>query len=197
MIKQNGDLSDNQHGFWKGKSTISAIENVIQTAKQTEIENHRTRMLFFLATFGVKNAFGSIRWRDILKALEHRSAPDYIMRVCSDYLSGRVLRYETDQGIKTKRLTKGSAQGSILGPDFWLDTYDDIFNVPLPNGCELVGYADIAAKIIARNTEEAQWKLQSMAERIKEWMILHDLQIAEHKIEVVFHTKKKSPRRNT
>ena len=42
------------------------------------------------------------------------------------YLSDRVLLYDTTEGRRTKVVTAGAAQGSVLGPDIWNIDYDEI-----------------------------------------------------------------------
>ena len=79
------------------------------------------------------------------------------MRVIKSYLSDRVLLYETLQGKRSKKVTAGAAQGSVLGPDLWNISYYGILRLELADGCCMIGYADdIVLVIIARNVKQAQ-----------------------------------------
>ena len=77
-----------------------------------------------VATLDVKNAFNSARWFDLLAALRDFGVPPYIMRVAEDYFRDRELIIETSEGTVVREITAGVAQGSLLGPDFWIASYD-------------------------------------------------------------------------
>ena len=93
----------------------------------------------------------------MIQALESTfKVPAYLMKVIKDYLKNRVLIYDTNQGPRRMQVTSGTAQGSILGPDLWNATYDEILRIEMPEDTFLVGYADdIAAVIRDRNTDES------------------------------------------
>ena len=53
-----------------------------------------------------------------------------------------------------------AAQESIVSPDLWNITYDDIFCTERPDGAHLIGYADdVATIIVARNVGESKRKV--------------------------------------
>ncbi|KAG8235913.1 hypothetical protein J437_LFUL015245 [Ladona fulva] len=80
-----------------------------------------------------------------------------------DYLKDRVLMYEMKSKSRTKDITNGVAQGSILGPNFWHALYNRLLRIDMPERTFLVGYADnIAAVIEARNPELAQLQLNQV-----------------------------------
>ncbi|KAH8396468.1 hypothetical protein KR222_011150, partial [Zaprionus bogoriensis] len=60
-----------------------------------------------IATLDVKNAFNSAKWSGILRALENFRVPPYLIRMVRSYFSGRVLRYDTDDGLRTHDVTLG------------------------------------------------------------------------------------------
>lgn len=102
--------------------------------------------------------------------------------------------YETDECQKTRQLSAGVAQGSILGPDFWNALYDGLLRAEMPEEAFLVGYADdIAAVIVARSSELAQLRLNQVMRRINTWMSEHGLQLALAKTEIVLLTRKRIP----
>ena len=73
------------------------------------------------------------------------------MKIMQSYLQDRELIYDKTQGRGRKYITYSAAQVSILGPELWNITYDDIFCIEMPDGAHLVGYADdVAAIIVAR-----------------------------------------------
>ena len=67
-------------------------------------------------------------------------------------MSNRILLFDTKNESGEKKVTYEAAQGSILHPELWNLTYDDILRLEMPENTHLVCYADdIAAVIIARN----------------------------------------------
>lgn len=188
-----GGLSERQHGFRPRRSTIGAIGDVVNIVEAAQSE--RARPLVILATLDVKNAFNSLRWPDVLKAIEERfRIPQYLTRVIRDYLKNRVLIYNTTEGQRRIEVTSGAAQGSILGPDLWNISYDEILNMEMPQDTFLVGYADdIAAVIKARSMDEAKRKLNQVMIRTRMWLNAHGLQLAAHKTEILLITRKHMP----
>ncbi len=129
----------------------------------------------------------------MLNALERRfKLPVYLMSVMKNYLKDRTLLYDTDQGQRTKALSGGAAQGSILGPYLWNVTYDDLLGLEMPRDTELVAYADdVGVLITAHTVEEAQRHLNEAMRRVKRWMNEHSLSLAEAKTQIVVFTRKR------
>lgn len=194
-VEDAGGLSQRQHGFRPGKSTIGAIEDVIAGVQKVQIGNHYSRRIVLLATLDVRNAFNSVTWSDMIEALETRfRAPAYIMKMIRSYFRDRVLIYKNAGRTKMKQISAGAAQGSILGPELWNISYDDILHTEMPSDTYLVGYADdIAAVITARNMTEAQSKLNQVMLRTKSWLDSHNLKLATEKTELLIITRKHIP----
>lgn len=194
-IRMAGDFSDRQYGFRPQRSTIGAIREVVETVRETQTASHQARPIVVLATLDVKNAFNSARWIDILEALRDTfGIPNYLLRIFRDYLKDRAINFETAEGMRTREITAGVAQGSILGPDLWNALYDGLLRADMPRDSFLVGYADdIAAVIVSRNTEMAQLKLDQVMRRVNNWMSQHGLQLALAKTEIVLLTRKRVP----
>lgn len=190
-FNEAGGLSERQYGFRQGKSTIGAIQDVVTSFKEAQIGNNFSRKIVLLVTLDIKNAFNSLRWEDVLNALEAFNVPVYLRRIFQSYLRDRKLLYETRDGEKVKNLTAGAAQGSILGPDLWNVNYNGLLKIEMPNDAHLVGYADdIAAVIAARDTEALQRKLNQVMRRTQEWLEAHSLKLALEKTELVLLTRK-------
>lgn len=187
-IEEAGGLSQRQHGFRKGHSTIHAIASVVDTIERAQSVNHHSRKLTLLAILDVKNAFNSARWSDMLNALERRfKLPVYLMSVMKNYLKDRTLLYDTDQGQRTKALSGGAAQGSILGPYLWNVTYDDLLRLEMPRDTELVAYADdVGVLITAHTVEEAQRHLNEAMRRVKRWMNEHSCHLQKQRPKSLF-----------
>ena len=129
-VQEAGDLSNRQFGFRKGRSTVDAIQMVVKSVEAAQRGNHYSQKLILLVTLDVKNAFSSAKWEDMLRALaEDFSVLKYLLRMIRAYLKDRVLVYETEDGPRTKEVTAGAAQGSVLGPELWNISYDGILRI--------------------------------------------------------------------
>ncbi|XP_046753083.1 uncharacterized protein LOC124416204 [Diprion similis] len=194
-IQKGGGLSDRQFGFRRGRSTIGAIQEVVDSFRETGRHCHAARPIVLLATLDVRNTFNSARWVDILESLRGDfGVPPYLLRVVEDYLWNRRLTYGTTEGQVTRQITAGVAQGSILGPDFWNGIYDSLLRLELPLGVRLVTYADdVAAVIVERTPDLAQYVINQTMRRVGRWMTDHGLQLATEKTELVLFTRRRIP----
>lgn len=192
-ITEAGGLAQRQYGFRPGRSTVDAVRDVVATVQEAWKGNQRSKNLALLVTLDVKNAFNSLRWVDVLQALENRfNIPAYLLRVIRNYLKQRTLIYDTVEGPRSREVTAGAAQGSILGSDLWNVSYDGILRIELPWGVIIVGYADdIAIVIIARNIEQAQLVLSIVIGRIWDWLREHGLDLAIPKSELLLLTRRR------
>ena len=57
LVEQSVALSIRQHGFRPKRSTLGAIEDVIEDVKTAQSGTHYTRNIVLLATLDVRNAF--------------------------------------------------------------------------------------------------------------------------------------------
>lgn len=194
-IDRAGGLSEKQHGFRKGHSTVNAIMEVIEVFKSAQRPSHPARPLVLLVTLDVRNAFNTVRWSTMLEALEHQFAiPGYLLNILKDYLRDRRLVYETEEGWKEKIITAGAAQGSILGPDLWNVAYNSLLQEVMPTGARLIAYADdVAAVISGRSLEMTQLTLNQVMRRVSRWMADHGLELAMSKTEILILTRRRVP----
>ena len=93
-------LSYNHYGFRRGRSTVDAI-NKLTTIAGNEIV--RTRWMHASKEYcalDVENAFNS--------ACCSVKTSAHLVRIISSYFSGRLLLYDTDEGVKIYEITDGA-----------------------------------------------------------------------------------------
>ncbi|XP_023246472.1 uncharacterized protein LOC111643236 [Copidosoma floridanum] len=113
------------------RSTVVAVAEVLESAREAWKPSHKTRGVCVLATLDVRNAFNSAKWSDIIRALKRQNVPDYLRKILDSYLRNRVLWYDTKDGPKKRRLTSEVAQESALGPDLWNLDYDEFLRLKI------------------------------------------------------------------
>lgn len=145
MAEGGKKLSMNQFGFRKGKFTVDAIIRV----KELVNEKLEGGSVVLAMSMDIKNAFNSIEWEEIRKALERKKFPRYIQDIIGSYLNGRKIVWEgRDGGKRSKKVERGVPQGSVLGPLLWNITFDSVLKRPTPANCDIVCYADDTLVIV-------------------------------------------------
>lgn len=189
-------LSPNQYGFRKARSTVEAIDTVVNAARKATAGKRWKRgakKYCAIVTLDVKNAFNSANWDRILEALRKMKVPQYIRRIIMSYFNDRILIYTTDAGPKTRKITGGVPQGSVLGPLLWNIMYNGILRLSLPRGTRMVGFADdVALLVIAKLLEEIIQMANEAIRMVRQWLAANGLQLADHKTEVVLVTSRKA-----
>lgn len=188
-------LSNQQYGFRTGRSTVDAVEHVVEIASKA-VSGVRwkrgAKKYCLISTLDIKNAFNSARWDCILGALSKLHISQYLQRIITAYLRNRVLMYSTEEGPKEYKVTGGVPQGSVLGPLLWNIMYDGLLKLELPEEATLVGFADDVAMVIVRkHLEEIDTVFTASLRIVEQWLCSVGLELAEHKTELLLVTGRK------
>ncbi|CAB0045244.1 unnamed protein product [Trichogramma brassicae] len=184
-------LSDHQHGFRSGRSTVDAIESVTAAAREAVGGARGSRKYCAVVILDVRNAFNSARWNNSLAALERIHTPEYLQKIIYSYFQARVLEYDTDDGPESCSITAGVPQGSVLGPILWNVMYDSILRLRLDDGVRMVGFADnIAVIAVAGTTYEVEDLLSCAIARVRDALWGLGLETADHKTEALLISRK-------
>lgn len=171
-------ISDRQFGFRKGKSTIQAVQEVLNLVKK-DVNSKWAALI----TLDVKNAFNSASWNKILQKLRKIGISKYLMNCMGSYLDQRSIKIDKNTEMD---ISAGVPQGSILGPTLWNVLYNDLLEIDLPKGCTIVAYADDAAVIVtAMDRTQLMDKANEALRQVEGWMKVNELELAPQKTEAV------------
>ena len=115
MVGESG-LSENQFGFRKGRSTVDAIQAVVDIATMARGGTGKRKGFCALISIDIRNAFNTARWNSCIEAMVRKKVPDYLLRMIDDYLSDRWVIYESDKWSLKEEMTCSAPQGSRVGP---------------------------------------------------------------------------------
>ncbi|KAL4103980.1 hypothetical protein QTP88_019293 [Uroleucon formosanum] len=192
LTRNPEEISDNQFGFRKGRSTIDAIEKVLDIVNRNEAKPWKRRELCALVSIDVANAFNTVPWDKIGDALIRKNTPTYLVRLLRDYFRERLL--QTDAG--DKKVSCGVPQGSVIGPTLWNIFYNDLLQQRLPEGIEIIAFADDIAVIgIAKDTDSLEVAMNSALSLVSEWIVTNGLRISPSKTVAMTLTSKRRNRR--
>lgn len=108
--------------------------------------------------------------------------PRYLQNIVSRYFKDRRLRIDRDE----LEVWAGIPQGSILGPTLWNLYYDPVLQLEVPEGVELIGFADdLALVACAEDARELMHRVDWALDMIGECMRKYKLRLAPHKSEAV------------
>lgn len=190
-LEANHGFSPNQYGFRRNRSTIAASRKIMEAAEIEQVKTKYQRQLCLLTLLDVKNAFNSLSWRVVNRALEEKQVPPYLRRIIGDYLHDRWIM----EGGTKYGMTAGVPQGSVLGPTLWNVAYDSVLQIALPDNTEAVAYADDLALITkGRTVENLETTTNRALRAINYWMSDHELILAPEKSEAILLVGKKRNR---
>ena len=165
-IRSKEDPHERQHGFRTGRSTISAMKEVMDTMRPATNKAAQHKKFCVLVTIDVRNAFNVARWSGILADMERRDIDRYLIEMVRSCLTNRTLIV----GERSRmRLNCGVPQGSVLGPLPWNLYDDDVFRVEMPDGVTLIGY-DLALVAVAKSGTQLRHKINTASVDLMEWL---------------------------
>ena len=186
LSKKHRWFSDNQHGFLDGRSTETAAHSLISFVEK----GFRTKQCSAAAFIDIKSAFDSAWPPAIIQALAKRHCPVYLAKIIQSFLEGRkaIFNFQT---AHIHDVEIGCPQGSVLSPFLWAVLVDDAIRDDPAETKLIVAYADDITLISKNiNPAEAVKVLQSMCDRITNWLEVRKLGISASKSALVIFSRR-------
>ena len=170
-------FTSQQHGFRKGKSTVTAI-----TELQIIISTHMDLDKYVaVASLDLSAAFYVVNINLLLHRLETMGMPKDLTKLLTNWLTDRAAYVEVDgEGSEFYLIREGTVQGSVLGPILF-----NLFMRPLLETVNGPAYADDSYHCgHSRNKQQALEMLQEKINTAVKWITDSGLKVNLEKTEV-------------
>jgi len=139
-------MAEGQHGFRKGKSTLTAINDVRNWV------NSRPEKYVMGIFLDISGAFDNVKWEPLIQDMKELGASEATVRITESYLRNRTARIRLGNVTVNTTLTKGCPQGSGFGPSLWNITVNQVLAAEREEYTHRVAYADDMVALIAGDT---------------------------------------------
>ncbi|GIY37466.1 RNA-directed DNA polymerase from mobile element jockey [Caerostris darwini] len=133
-LESEHKLSGNQFGFRKYRSTVAALQNILNFHDEAS----RSQQMTCLISIDMSNAFNTVDWNILFNKLNSLNLPIYLTSIIQHFLSDRKVQL---QG-QTKDYNRGIPQGSSLGPILWNVFIDDLLHTDFGPNIMIQAFAD-------------------------------------------------------
>ncbi|UYV61600.1 hypothetical protein LAZ67_1005496, partial [Cordylochernes scorpioides] len=153
-LESNELLSSFQHGFREGKSTTTALNEVLEGV---EMGLNKGAWVLFVA-LDIDGAFNSMNWNKLMRNLMDMGCPDNLCSLVRDFLGDRRISLSFGGRKLERNCARGCPQGSCCGPILWNILVNTVFQEELPEGARLVLYADDQEDALGLEAGALEWK---------------------------------------
>ena len=181
-------LNSNQHAFRKGRSTDTALTNMVEYLEKAVINQQ-----YALATFlDIQGAFDNVTTEAITEGLFQKKVDRTLVLWYRACLKNRYITATYKGAQCSKQPVKGTPQGGVLSPVMWNLGFDSFLQLFLNNSqVNVVGFADDSALVTVGPTPHLLFdRMQRALLKVEEWSRDNELHFAADKTVAMFFTRK-------
>ncbi|GBO99133.1 Putative 115 kDa protein in type-1 retrotransposable element R1DM [Eumeta japonica] len=172
------DQSDCQHGFTRGRSTVTALSEILGAVGSSSSASKYVQLIFL----DISGAFDNAWWPMILLKLKQKGCPPNLYKMMRDCFTNRRIWFIVGGRAESRTPITGCPQGSVVGPALWNLLLDDMFRLPLPVGCRLVAYADDVTAVVEGDSRALiEKKSKELLDTVAAWGIRNRLEFSSSK----------------
>ena len=139
-------LNTNQHAFRKGRSTESALSNVVEYAENALIN----RGYMLSVSLDIQGAFDNVTTEGMIEGLRAKGVNEQMVQWYLSCLQTRTITAEYKGASISKAPTKGTPQGGVLSPVMWNLAFESFIELfPDSGNIKCTVFADDAMLCIA------------------------------------------------
>lgn len=181
-------LHVNQHAYQKGKSTETALHNLVKKIERA-IETKGIALCSFI---DIEGAFDNTPHMSIERAASRKGLEPSIIQWIKSMLANRTVTAKILGESTTAITSRGCPQGGVLSPLLWSIVVDELLEILTNNGLEVIGYADDIAIMVRGNDDQIiSDRMQEALNLIQEWCCDNNLGINPNKIVIVPFTNRR------
>lgn len=137
-LESAGYMDDAQHGFRKGKSTVTALKVFKNLVHEILLEGKYCAFI----SIDIEGAFDYVSWRIVTEIIDELPIDQYLASSIKNYLSNREIGIALSAGIIWFLLYRGCPQGSCLGPFVWSIVANKLLRRYRQMRKNIISYAD-------------------------------------------------------
>lgn len=185
-------ISPSQHAYLKGRSTDTALHEVVRTIERS-LEHKQYTLAAFL---DIEGAFNNVSTAAIVESLEDLGVETFLKSWIVTMLQSRTIYASMGNSESSKKVNRGTPQGGVISPLLWLLVINKIL-LRLDNmRIKTVAYADDVVIIVSGLFPSVLSEIMNGAlEALNDWATRSGLGVNPRKTEVMlFTTKTKIPK---
>ena len=188
-ILKDNPLSDKQHAYQKGKSTETALHNVVGYIER----NMRGRGFVLATVIDVVGAFNRTPYGAMEAGARGHGVPETIIKWIKGMLARRIVTCGQGSTTVTGQVKEGSPQGGVLSPKMWCFVVEELLIELYDNGFEAVGYSDdIAILTEGHSVQDVVRRMQRALGIVERWCDKVKLSVNPDKTQCVLFTKRRN-----
>ena len=115
-LERRDYFSDNQHGFTRGKSTRTAVEQLLKEMKRAR-KRKRTTKFCIVVAMDISSAFDRLGWHHIIQNAAKAGLGGSHIEAVRQLLINRQVQYDNGERLLTRDPNMGCPQGGRASPE--------------------------------------------------------------------------------